>query len=197
MAVPTTGAQLNLTTSKRRKIFDRTIEKIKKEYFDPCFNGVDWPAVAEASRQEIVSLEDAEQFELAMHNLVRKLGTSHTGFFHTSVKRVPGRLAIGATFSRVEVDGNRFWAACDVHRGGPGDKAGMLPGDKLLAIGDRTIHANEPPMFPMGTEVHARVLRGIQELTLSFSIPSPRMRKQPYAEPKAVESRILPGEIGY
>jgi C-terminal processing protease CtpA/Prc len=186
-----------LTAFQRRKIVDRTIQKVKTEYFDPSFNGTAWPEIAEASREQIVATDDPDQFELAMHNMIRKLGTSHTGFFHTSVKRVPARLAIGVTFSRVEVGNDRFWAVRDIHRGGPGDKAGILPGDRLIVIAQRSVGANEQPMFPMGTEVQARVLRGSEELSLSFSIPNPRTRKQPYSEPQAVEWRLLPDDIGY
>lgn len=186
-----------LTASQRRKIVDRTIQKVKTEYFDPLFNGTEWPTVAEASRDEIVAIDDPDLFELAMHNMVRKLGSSHTGFFHTSVRRVPARLALGVTFSRLEVADGRFWAVRDLHRGGPGEKAGLRPGDRLIAIDGRNVSANEQPMFPMGTEVQARVLRGAKELSLSFSIPSPRTRQQPYAEPQAVEWRMLPDEIGY
>ena len=168
-----------LTASQRRKIVDRTIQKVTTDYFDPLFNGTEWPAIAEASREQIVAANDPDQFELDMHNMVRKLGTSHTGFFHTSVKRVPARLSLGVTFSRLEVADGRFWAVRDVHRGGPGDKAGLRPGDRLIAIGGRNVSANEQPMFPMGTEVQARVLRAAQELSLSFSIPRPRTRQQP------------------
>ncbi|MFL6446336.1 MAG: S41 family peptidase [Bryobacteraceae bacterium] len=49
----------------------------------------------------------------------------------------------------------------------------------------------------MRTQVQARILRGVQELTPSFSIPSPRTREQPYAEPKAVESGIFADDIVY
>ena len=186
-----------LTASQRRKIVDRTIQKVKTEYFDPLFNGTKWPSIAEALRDEVVAAADPDQFELAMHNMVRKLGTSHTGFFHTSVKRVPARLALGVTFSRLEVADGRFWAVRDIHRGGPGEKAGLRPGDRLVAIAERSVGADEQPMFPMGTEVRARVLRGSEDLSLSFRIPAPRIREQPYAEPQAVESRELSDEIGY
>src|SRR5689334_12508769 len=104
-----------LLKSHRCKIFDKTLEKVTKEYFDPNFNGIDWPNLAQGAQREIVEQEDPEDFELAMHNLVRKLGTSHTGFFHRSVRRVPARLAIGATLSRAEMIGGLSWVVRDVH----------------------------------------------------------------------------------
>jgi len=70
----------NLTFDQRANIFDKTVAKVTKNYFDPKFNGVDWPEIASERRARILSLDDAEAFELAMHDLVRTLGTSHTGF---------------------------------------------------------------------------------------------------------------------
>src|SRR3954467_8493770 len=91
----------NLSYKQRTHIFDRVYRAVTKHYFDPKFNGTEWPAQAQSSKNDILATEDPEAFELAMHDLVRRLGTSHTGFFHQSVRRVPARLAIGATFSRV------------------------------------------------------------------------------------------------
>ena len=79
----------HLTLAQRAEVFDKTAAKVTKQYFDPKFNGTDWPRIAKEARERIVALEDPEAFELAMHELVRKLGTSHTGFFHKSVRRVP------------------------------------------------------------------------------------------------------------
>jgi|SRR5579883_2371677 hypothetical protein len=104
-----------LTYDQRRQVFERTVTKVKKYYFDPGFNGTDWPALAHSARDQILAVEDPEAFELAMHDLVRKLGTSHTGFFHQSVRRVPGRLAIGATFRKAETPDGPRWIVQDVH----------------------------------------------------------------------------------
>src|SRR4051794_4737843 len=92
----------NLTSAQRAEVFDKTAATVTKRYFDPGFRGTDWPRLAAESRDRIVSVADPEEFELAVHDLVRKLGTSHTGVFHQSVRRVPGRLAIGASFRRTE-----------------------------------------------------------------------------------------------
>lgn len=132
-----------------------------------------------------------------MHDLVRSLGTSHTGFFHQSVRRVPARLAIGANFRKVEtVDGFR-WVVQDVHEGGPAHKAGLKPLDVLTEIGNARISPPEQPMFPMGTTPRITVERPTGTAHLDLSIPAPRSRKQPYSEPKAVTNSVLPNSIGY
>ena len=187
----------NLTLEERSRIFDKTAAKVTREYFDPNYNGTSWPARAQEQRESIVALDDPDAFELRMHELVRSLKTSHTGFFHQSVRRVPGRLAIGASFRRAEVDGTLLWVAQDVHEGGPAHKAGLKPLDGLKAINGSPIAPPEQPMFPMGTEVDLQVRRGNDDLALKVVIPPPRSRKQPYAEPKPVTSARLEHNVGY
>src|SRR5215831_16664486 len=149
-----------LTYEQRAQIFDRTAAKVKKQYFDPNFNGTDWPKLANARRESLLGLSDPDEFELGMHDLVRSLKTSHTGFFHQSVRRVPGRLAIGASFRRAEVAGVPRWVAQDVHEGGPAHTAGLKPLDILESINGTLIAPPEQTMFPMGTTVQIKVQRG-------------------------------------
>src|ERR1039458_5757912 len=124
----------SLTSEERARIFDKTATKVTKEYFDPNYNGTGWPAHAQQQRDAIVALSDPDAFELRMHDLVRSLKTSHTGFFHQSVRRVPGRLAIGASFHRAETEAGPRWVAQDVHEGGPAHSAGLRPLDELKSI---------------------------------------------------------------
>jgi carboxyl-terminal processing protease len=186
-----------LSQAQRTEIFDKTVAKVNKDYFDPKFNGVDWPQLARDRRESIVSLADPEAFESAMHDLVRSLGTSHTGFFHRSVRRVPARLAIGATFGKLNSQGVSTWVARDVHEGSPAQSAGLLPLDVLRAINGTTIVPPNQPMFPMGTQATLLIQRGSQDLTLTATIPTPRSRKQPYTEMKAVTLSILENNTGY
>jgi C-terminal processing protease CtpA/Prc len=186
-----------LTSAQRAEVFDKTFEKVSSEYFDPKFNGTDWPNHARAARDEIVAHEDPEAFESAMHLLVRKLGTSHTGFVHQSARRIPARLAIAATFRRAETNSGPAWMAQDVHTGGPADVAGLKPLDRVVAIDDRPVSEREAPMFPMGSEQVLRVLRGSNELLLRVSIPNPKSRKQPSAQPDPVTWKILSDGVGY
>jgi C-terminal processing protease CtpA/Prc len=187
----------NLTSAQRAEVFDKTVATVTKKYFDPRFNGTDWPRLAQEARARIVALNDPEEFEFAMHDLVRKLGTSHTGFFHQSVRRVPGRLSIGVSFRRAETAHGPRWVAQDVHAGGPGHSAGVRPLDVLLSVNGKPITPPEVPMFPMGAEVLLRMGRGDEELGVPVSIPVPRSRKQPHAEPDAVIAKPLSENTGY
>jgi len=186
-----------LTFEQRARIFDKTVAKVAKDYFDPNFNGTDWPNYARERRDTILAFDDPEKFELGMHDLVRSLRTSHTGFFHQSVRRVPGRLSIGASFRRAETEAGPRWVAQDVHEGGPGQAAGLLPLDIIKSINGTPIVPPEVPMFPMGTQVAVALQRGSREIPLTVTIPAPRSRKQPYSEMKAVTSSRLDNNVGY
>ena len=182
---------------QRARIFDKTERTVLKHYFDPAFNGSGWPERAQQERQRIIAINDAETFELAMHDLVRSLGTSHTGFFHESVWRVPARLAIGANFRKVETADGLRWVVQDVHEGGPAHAAGLKPLDVLTEINSVGIEPPEQPMFPMGTKPKITIQRDLTPKYLDLDIPAPRSRKQPYSEPKAVISSVLPDGVGY
>jgi len=151
-----------------------------------------------ASRQVILEAREPSEFERRMHDLVRGLGTSHTGFFHQSVNRVPGRLAVCATFRKTETPDGLRWMFQDVHEGGPAQRAGIAPLDILVSMNGRLVAPPEQPMFPMGTTAAVTVMKPNQsEKTVSVTIPNPRTRKQPYAEPRAVLFRKLDSNIGY
>lgn len=204
--MPQTRDKLNY--KQREHIFDKVYKLVTKHYFDPKFNGTDWPTIARSCRQEIVAIDEPDAFETAMHGLVRRLGTSHTGFFHQSVRRVPARLAVGASFSRDTTDAGAHWVAADVHSGGPADLAGLKSGDVLVSVDNKPTLPPEQPMFAMGAEFALLVRRRDGQHTLRVVVPLPRSRKQPYCEPRAVQSlkldqntgllkvSILPGLLG-
>jgi len=186
-----------LSPEQRSKIFDKTAQTVLKNYFDPAFNGSGWPERAKKDRDRILAVSDPEAFELEMHDLVRSLGTSHTGFFHQSVRRVPARLAIGANFRKVETPDGLRWVVQDVHEGGPGHRADLKPLDVLSKINSARVVPPEQPMFPMGTKPRITVERPSGQTELEVDIPAPRSREQPYAEPKAVTSSVLGDGLGY
>lgn len=186
-----------LTYKQRGRIFDRVCDLVTKHYFDPKFNGADWPAIAQSCKKEILAIEEPEPFELALHALVRRLGTSHTGVFHQSVRRVPARLAVGATFSRRLLEEGARWVAADVHPGGPAETAGLKAADVLLAVDGKPMLPPDQPMFAMGADFVLDIERSGDQHSLRVSVPMPRYRKQPYCEPTPVLSSRLDHNTGY
>ena len=50
-----------LTGAQRAEVFDKTTAKVTKQYFDPRFNGTDWPRIAQESRESIIAMDDPER----------------------------------------------------------------------------------------------------------------------------------------
>lgn len=194
-ALPSSLPQLSY--SQRAHVFDSTVKRITGTYFDPSYRGTNWPEIAQQRRESILRQDDPEQFESANHDLVRSLGTSHTGFFHESLRRVPGRLAIGATFVKAGSEGGERWIIREVHEQGPAHKAGLVPLDVLISVRGRVFSPPEQPMFSMNGRVTVVIERNGNTMEVPIDVPAPRSREQPYSEPTPVLYRRLADSIGY
>lgn len=190
------SAPPRLTKAQRASVYDKACGKISKLYFDPGFRGVDWHRLVAEKREAVISEAEPEAFESAMHGVIRQLGTSHTGFFHESARRIPARLAIGATCVRDAAD-PEHWVIRDVHQGGPAAKAGLLPCDVLLRLNGASCTPPAQPMFAMGTMATLVVKRDGAEVEIKIDVPAPRSKKQPTSELDPVVWSRLSDDVGY
>jgi hypothetical protein len=108
-----------LSQAERAKVFDKACSKVAKLYFDPAFRGVDGSSTWRKNRESVISRADPVEFEAGVHEIFRALGTSHTGFFHESVRRVPYRLAIGVTCTRQPKSDSTSWSSAMFMSGAP------------------------------------------------------------------------------
>jgi C-terminal processing protease CtpA/Prc len=160
-------------------------------------NGVDWNALAQSRRDQILACTEAEAFEKEVQSLVAELKTSHTGFRHAGMRNIPARHAINATMQRIAVNGSERWMFQDVHQGGPAYSAGIRPGDLLLERGGREIQPPEDLTFSVGETVDLTVdkLRGGQE-RIRLQLPVPKSKTHPVTAPDPVHAEKLTDEIG-
>jgi C-terminal processing protease CtpA/Prc len=188
---------MNLTLDQRTKIFDKVCRLVETKHFNPAMNGVDWKALAQSRRDQILACTEAEAFEKEVQRLVAELKTSHTGFRHAAMRNIPARHAINATMQRIAVDGGERWMFQDVHQGGPAYSAGIRPGDLLLERGRREIRPPEDLTFSVGETVELTVekLHGAQE-RLRLQLPVPKSKKHPVTAPDPVLAEKLSDEIG-
>ena len=188
---------MNLTLDDREKIFDKVCHLVEKKHFDPGMNGVDWNALAQSRREQILASSDPAAFEKEVHKLVAELKTSHTGFRHAGMRNIPARHAINATLQRMGVNGTEHWMFQDVHLGGPAYAAGIRPGDLLLECGGREIRPPEDLNFSIGESANLLVekLRGSQQI-VKVNLPMPKSKKHPVTAPQAVHSERLTYDIG-
>lgn len=188
---------MNLTLEQRTKIFDKVCRLVETKHFNPAMNGVDWKALAESRREQILSCEEPEAFEKEVNRLVAELKTSHTGFRHAGARNIPARHAINATLHRFGVNGTERWMFQDVHRGGPAYMAGIRPGDLLLGYGEREIRPPEELNFSAGQPAHLTIqkLDGAVQ-GVNVQLPVPKNKKHPVTAPEAVHAEMLSDEIG-
>ncbi len=137
-----------MTTVERRELLGKVDELVRQKYFDPKFNGRDWPAIVQEHQDRVVNAADDESFEGEMNLLLGKLGTSHTHFLSPRTK-IPSRNSINATFRAVETESGKRWIFQDVQPGGPADQAGAKPGDILLSVNGQPVAPPTTPNFRM------------------------------------------------
>jgi carboxyl-terminal processing protease len=188
---------MNLNLDERTKIFDKVRRLVATKHVDPGMNGVDWDALAQSRRDQILACGEPEAFEKEVHRLVAELKTSHTGFRHAGMRNIPARHAINATLQRFGADGNERWMFQDVHQGGPAYAAGIRPGDLLLECAGREIRPPDDLTFSVGESATLLIekLHGGQQ-KVKVQLPMPKSQKHPVTAPDAVHAERLTYEIG-
>jgi len=188
---------MNLTLEARTKIFDKVCRLVETKHFNPGMNDVDWNALAQARRDQILACTEPEAFEKEVHRLVAELKTSHTGFRHAGLRNIPARHAINATLHRIGTNGNEQWMFQDVHQGGPAYAGGIRPGDLLLECDGREIRPPHDLMFSIGESAHLLIekLHGGQQ-KVRVQLPIPKSKKHPVTAPDPVQAERLSYEIG-
>jgi len=188
---------MNLNLDERTKIFDKVCRLVQTKHFNPGMNGVDWNALAQSRKDQVLACTEPEAFEKEVGRLVAELKTSHTGFRHAGMRNIPARHAINATLQRIGVNGTEHWMFQDVHQGGPAYAAGIRPGDLLLECGGREIRPPEDLAFSSGESANLLIekLHGGQQ-SIKVRLPMPKSQKHPVTAPEPVHTERLSDEIG-
>ena len=130
---------------ERSAVLWKVVDTAERKFVDPKLNGADLRSLASQSENDILKSDTTEEFEQHINALLQNLGTSHTGFFHESRPRSPGRIAIAATFMKSDTPDGYRWVFQDVHTGGVAAGAGIRPGDVLLTLNGTEV---SPPTEP-------------------------------------------------
>jgi C-terminal processing protease CtpA/Prc len=189
---------VTLSKPQREEILNKVDRIVRTKYFDPNFNGRDWPALVRQHRDRILDAYTPELFELHVVGLLKELGTSQTGFFRRESK-IASRNSINATFRRCDTAEGPRWMFQDVQPGGPAARAGIKPAEILLTINEREIGPPSQPDFRMDASTKVKVLQhnGVRRvLNLELQTPRAKYPERPYAEPQSVSSQTLPSGIG-
>ncbi len=181
----------------RQNVFDKVCRLVERKHFNPALNGASWPALVESRQARILEAETIERYETEVQELLAELKTSHTGFFHKSLRKVPARFSISATFQRVSLNGSEHWMFQDVHEGGAAHAAGLEPGDVLLELNGEPILPPQAPIFRVAETTNIIVQRRSGERTpMRVDVPAPKSKKRPINQPRPLAWSRLPGNIG-
>src|ERR1700688_2060446 len=188
---------MKLTLDERTKIFDKVCHLVETKHFNPAMNGVDWNALAQGHRDQVLASSEPEAFEKEVQKLVSELKTSHTGFRHAGMRNIPARHAINATLQRIGVNGSELWMFQDVHQGGPAFAAGIRPGDLLLECGGREVRPPNDLTFSVGESASFLIEKLHGEVQkVNVQLPIPKSQKHPATAPQAVTTETLRHETG-
>jgi len=189
---------IKLNQPQREAVVAAIAQTVRKKFFDPNLNGVDWDAEVEARREAIVKADNVDAFEKSVNELLKSLRTSHVGLFHDSVRRATAKMALSATFYAYDNGGDPRWMFQDVHEGGPAQLAGIKPGDFLLRVDEQESRPPDAPAFPMGavSRLLVRSASGTDK-TVEIAVPDPKSKKHPVIVPKLVTARMLDRGVGY
>jgi C-terminal processing protease CtpA/Prc len=173
-----------LNESQRREVLQKVLDAIDRRFMGPEPNT---KALREKHEARVVRSDTPEAFEQAITDLLKDLGTSHTGCFHENRPRAAGRIAIAATFAKADTPDGQRWLFQDVHPGGIAAQAGIRAGDVLLTIGDREFRPPEAMPFSLGQTYTFTVRHADGSTTqATMSVPGSAERKRPIVVPEQV-----------
>jgi carboxyl-terminal processing protease len=175
---------VTLSESQRREVLSKVLQTIDRQFMgaEP-----DTAWLRQEHESSIVESADADRFETAMNAMLKALGTSHVGFFHDSRPRAAGRVAIAATFMKIDTPDGPRWMFQDVHPGGAAARAGIRPGDVLLTIDGKDVIPPDGLPFQLGSAYTFTVRRPNGSTTEpTVEVPSSKEKKRPIVVPDQV-----------
>jgi carboxyl-terminal processing protease len=157
------SAERALSTNAQTELFSEVWQTVERNFFDPRFNGVDWPSLEEQYGYLAGQAHSREEFAVIVNEMLARLQTSHTRFYIPEDPRYYQLLAIfaardnelqeqlkqwfprgkieytGIGCSTEEISGNTFVSG--ILDGSPAARAGLLVGDRLLAVDGQPFEA--------------------------------------------------------
>jgi len=147
---------LSTLVKPETQVFEQVWQTVNDNFYDPKFNGVDWKAIREKYRPQVVQAKSKEEFAAVINQMLSELRTSHTRFYtqdepayyqllgiflpnNTELQQQlkkffpNGKIeysGIGAFTKNIK--GKTFVSA--ILDGSPAAKAGLKVGDQLLSV---------------------------------------------------------------
>jgi len=189
-----------LTPVDRIHIVNRIKKLVLNRHVDvsnPKLDYREWGAQLDEYRSTLADVDDTE-FRRRIGELLNKLGSSHTAFFHRYQTRVPAPYSINATLRATETPSGTRWMFLDVIENGVAARAGIRPGELLLTIDSEPMIPPQPAQFKIGARHHLELgnLQGMSR-QVSIEIPSKTAKdRPPMIEAKSLSYQMIAADVG-
>jgi C-terminal processing protease CtpA/Prc len=191
---------IQLSPAKRAAIIKAISDHVQKRFVNVA--GVDldqWKDDLRRAEPGLLARSIAD-FEYGIREHLKGLKSSHTAFYHGIHARFLPQHSINATMKSIGSNGDARWMFLDVFPEGPAAKAGIVPGQTLLAIDGVPAAPPEMPALKTGQE-YQLLLSGEdggtrREVTLPVPFRKGTKQRPPIVEPVAVTYRVVDGNIG-
>jgi C-terminal processing protease CtpA/Prc len=141
-----------------------------------------------------------EEFENGVRALLEELRSSHTAFYHERTNRVLPQHSINATLRAFKGGDGESWIFLDVFEDGPTHRAGIKPGDRLLAVAGIPYTPPTMPPFKLGRTFRLTVsnMHGQEQRDIAIEVPYRKGTKQrpPIVEPKSLTHSVVTSGVG-
>ena len=190
---------MTLDLRRRTKI----LQSIKKLVLAHHINvaGIDYKAWIKQvdDRAPELLFAELDTFENGIRQLLSALGTSHTVFYHSQPKELMPQHTINATLRELPGESSG-WMVLDVFEDGPAHRAGIRPGDILIAVDGIACLSQSTPRFAIG-HTHTLTLRrpgtvGTDEIVVEVPNRKGTKQRPPIVEPKSPIHTTIESGIG-
>jgi carboxyl-terminal processing protease len=141
LPAPTRAADGKPAWSDERYLTFKIVwDTVDRAYFDSTFGGVDWSAVRWKYRERLAAASNIEELRTMLGAMLGELHRSHFAILprNTAVFNPSERTRIGAAGVRIKAVDGRI-ALASVDEGSPAAKAGLGPGDAVVAVDGKKI----------------------------------------------------------
>lgn len=198
-----TATQTTTPTGQKDRIYivDRIKQLISTRHINvsnPSQDYRPWLELIDQRRQALIGSTNDQEFERGIREVLSRLGSSHTAFFHIRHDNVPAPYSINATLRPVDTANGKHWMFLDVIEDGSASRAGIKPGEFLLAIDSNSVTPPKIPTFRIGAK-HQLEIEGLggQARQVAIEIPDKRAKdRPPMVEPRSLSHRLIAGDVG-
>ena len=191
---------MSLSPELRSQILDQIKKYVLKHHIN--VGGIDygeWTRRITNHAPELLAL-DLEGFEDGVRKHLLELKSSHTGFYHEQPTRLMPQHTVNATLHSAPWRGEQRWMCLDVFEDGPARKAGIVPGDLLLAVDGKDYRPPDIPAFGIGV-THRLTLVPVnenepREIVVAVPLRKGSTGRPPIVEPKSISHSMAGPGIG-